>query len=130
MQDTIDQLIINSPYDEPSSYWRYDRQTRTFSREAGRRSAGYEERAHQRFFFCQLEAIETLIWLTEAAPAERQGLVIPGDGGPFPRLCAKMATGAGKTIVMAMLIAGTSSTRSPTHRISGSAKISSSWRRA
>ena len=30
---------------------------------------------------------------------------IPGDGGPFMRLCAKMATGSGKTIVMAMLIA-------------------------
>jgi type III restriction enzyme len=159
MASTIDQLIINSPYEEPSSHWRYNRQTRTFSREAGRRSAGYvvatpgsksfddpglfvelplvnqirprvrawreagypgvtgitkrllthwqdpEERVHRRFFFCQLEAIETLIWLTEAAPAERQGLVIPGDGGPFSRLCAKMATGSGKTIVMAMLIA-------------------------
>ncbi len=56
-------------------------------------------------FFCQLEAIETLIWLTEAPPAERQGIDIPGDGGAFRRLCAKMATGSGKTIVMAMLIA-------------------------
>src|SRR5581483_11128991 len=25
-----------------------------------------EERSHRRFFFCQLEAIETLIWLVEA----------------------------------------------------------------
>lgn len=62
------------------------------------------EREHP-FFFCQLEAIETLIWLTEASAAERQGVVIPGDGGPFPRLCSKMATGSGKTIVMAMVIA-------------------------
>lgn len=41
MVATIDQLIINSPYEEPVSHWRYDRQTRTFSREAGRRPAGY-----------------------------------------------------------------------------------------
>jgi len=63
------------------------------------------ERGDTRFFFCQLEAIETLIWLTEASAADRQGVVVPGDGGAFPRVCAKMATGSGKTIVMAMLIA-------------------------
>lgn len=57
------------------------------------------------FFYCQLEAIETLIWLLEASPAEKQGVVIPSDGGPFQRFCSKMATGSGKTIVMAMLIA-------------------------
>ena len=64
-----------------------------------------EEREHRRFFFCQLEAIETLIWLTEAAESEKVGIEIPSDGGLFKRLCSKMATGSGKTIVMAMLIA-------------------------
>lgn len=64
-----------------------------------------EEREHRRFFFCQLEAIETLIWLTEAPEAEKVGIEIPSDGGLFSRLCSKMATGTGKTIVMAMLIA-------------------------
>jgi len=59
----------------------------------------------RRFFFCQLEAVETLIWLTEAPAAERVGIEIPGDGGPFLRQCCKMATGTGKTIVMAMVIA-------------------------
>ncbi len=59
----------------------------------------------RRFFFCQLEAMETLIWLAEAPEAEKVGIEIPTDGGPFPRLCGKMATGTGKTIVMAMLIA-------------------------
>jgi len=58
-----------------------------------------------RFFFCQLEAIETLIWLAEASDAEKQGITIPSDGGAFQRLCCKMATGTGKTVVMAMLIA-------------------------
>ena len=58
-----------------------------------------------RLFFCQLEAIETLIWLTEAPASDRVGIEIPSDGGLFKRLCSKMATGSGKTVVMAMLIA-------------------------
>ena len=57
------------------------------------------------FFFCQIEAIETLIWLIETADAEKTGISIPGDGGEFRRLCSKLATGTGKTVVMAMLIA-------------------------
>lgn len=64
-----------------------------------------EERKDRRFFFCQVEAIETLIWLTEAPDADKTGIEIPGDGGEFSRWCNKMATGSGKTIVMAMLIA-------------------------
>jgi len=64
-----------------------------------------EEFDLRRFFFCQLEAVETLIWLTESPPAERVGIEIPGDGGNFVRQCCKMATGTGKTIVMAMVIA-------------------------
>ncbi|MBW2615295.1 MAG: DEAD/DEAH box helicase family protein [Deltaproteobacteria bacterium] len=64
-----------------------------------------EEREYRRFFFCQLEAIETIIWLAEAPDAEKVGIEIPSDGGLFQRLCSKMATGSGKTIVMAMLIA-------------------------
>lgn len=64
-----------------------------------------EERKDRRFFFCQLEAIETLIWLTEASDAEKTGIDIEGDGGEFERLCSKMATGSGKTVVMTMLIA-------------------------
>ena len=57
------------------------------------------------FFFCQIEAIETLIWLIETTEAEQSGIEIPSDGGEFKRLCAKLATGTGKTVVMAMLIA-------------------------
>ncbi|MCY3629475.1 MAG: DEAD/DEAH box helicase family protein [Bacteroidetes bacterium] len=156
---TINQLIVNSPYEEPTKHWHYDRQTRLFKLDDGRRSAGFvvasadskafddpgvfkeiplvnqirsrvkawrhagypgitgitrrllnywndpEEFARRRFFFCQLEAAETLIWLREASPNEHVGLDIPSDGGMFDRLCAKMATGSGKTIVMAMVIA-------------------------
>ncbi len=64
-----------------------------------------EEFEARRFFFCQLEAAETLIWLTEGPAAERVGIEIPSDGGNFQRLCAKMATGSGKTVVMAMVLA-------------------------
>ena len=56
------------------------------------------------FFFCQLEAIETLIFLLEARDIFKQGLEIPKDES-LSRLCCKMATGTGKTVVMAMTIA-------------------------
>lgn len=56
------------------------------------------------FYFCQLEAIETLIWWVEATAEFKQGIYIPGDGGAWERLCNKMATGSGKTTVMAMII--------------------------
>jgi type III restriction enzyme len=64
-------------------------------------------------FFCQVEAVETVIYLTEVAPNERAGKVFldhlasaSGDANPeLMRLALKLATGAGKTTVMAMLIA-------------------------
>ncbi|MCA0269958.1 MAG: DEAD/DEAH box helicase family protein, partial [Bacteroidetes bacterium] len=65
-------------------------------------------------FFCQLEAVETAIWLTEVAPnfGERGRRFLrhlsdtSAEANPgLPRLALKLATGAGKTTVMAMLIA-------------------------
>lgn len=64
-----------------------------------------EERVSRRFFYCQLEAIETLVWLTEAPDADKVGIAMTGDGGSFERICSKMATGSGKTVVMSMLVA-------------------------
>lgn len=58
----------------------------------------------RRLFFCQLEAIETFIWLLEASHAAHQGIEIPKDK-TLLRYACKMATGSGKTVVMAMLIA-------------------------
>jgi len=40
-KSTIDQLIINSPYEEPKQYCSYDREARLFSLKDGRRPAGY-----------------------------------------------------------------------------------------
>ncbi|MEN6371752.1 MAG: DEAD/DEAH box helicase family protein [Armatimonadota bacterium] len=157
---SIDKLIINSPYEEPKSYWKYELANKTFTQEPGRRPAGYvtakpgsrsfddpgifvplplvnqirprvkawresgypgvtgitkrllehwndrkNRDSDRRLFFCQLEAIETLIWLVEAPDSETVGIEIPSDGGEFNRLCSKLATGTGKTVVMAMLIA-------------------------
>lgn len=64
-------------------------------------------------FFCQVEAVETAIWLTEVARWRRQYAHIfrhleEANAGANPelfRLALKLATGAGKTTVMAMLIA-------------------------
>jgi type III restriction enzyme len=55
-------------------------------------------------FFCQLEAVETAIWLIEASDADKQGIEIPKDLN-LERICFKLATGTGKTVVMAMIIA-------------------------
>lgn len=64
-------------------------------------------------FFCQVEAAETAIWLAEVAPQSKSGKKILDhlaaankDANPeLMRLALKLATGAGKTTVMAMLIA-------------------------
>jgi type III restriction enzyme len=58
----------------------------------------------RRLFFCQRETAETLIWLVEASPAEKQGIGIPKDNG-LTRYACKIATGSGKTVVMGMVIA-------------------------
>ncbi|MBK6534319.1 MAG: DEAD/DEAH box helicase family protein [Deltaproteobacteria bacterium] len=57
-------------------------------------------------FFCQREAAEAVIWLTEGPEDERANLPLKAPD-PFRRYCCKLATGAGKTTVMAMLIAWT-----------------------
>jgi hypothetical protein len=41
MPNKIDQLIINSPYEEPKEHWSYNPNTQAFDRLPGRRSAGY-----------------------------------------------------------------------------------------
>ena len=78
-------------------------------------------------FFCQIEAVETLIWLTEVAPrqANRKHLIdhlasANKDANPeLSRLALKLATGAGKTTVMAMIIAWqtVNAVRSPSSRL-------------
>jgi type III restriction enzyme len=65
-------------------------------------------------FFCQVEAVETVIWLTEVAPKlgakgkmflDHLGDANAATTSDLMRLALKMATGSGKTTVMAMIIA-------------------------
>lgn len=155
---SIDTLIINSPYEEPKSYWEYQPETRKFKKVDGRRKAGYlvssgrksspddhgvfveletvnkirvrvkkwrddgypgttsttktliehwhnlDKASDKRLFFCQIEAIETIIWIHEAPESYKVGIEIDGDGGDFRRYCSKMATGSGKTVVMSLVL--------------------------
>jgi len=90
------------------------------------REGGYQEttsvtrrllehwRCQDRFrplFFCQVEALETVIYLTEAAHKFGDQWIIndlrrfAADANPdLYRIACKMATGSGKTVVMAMVI--------------------------
>lgn len=158
MSNSIDQLIVNNPYEEPKKYWLYNRETKSFELISGRRKSGYWKKSEQKLdendpgefieidlvnrirprvkkwreenypnvtpttkrllnfwkntkqreqnqnpFFCQMEAVETAIWLTEALDSEKQGINNIRDGN-WIRECFKLATGTGKTVVMSMLI--------------------------
>jgi type III restriction enzyme len=173
MNLAVDQPILNDPFEEPTRYWIYERESGQPVVMEGRRPAGYYFRARRRaderqlsflaeeqfvqlelvntirhrvgewrkagypgatpitrqllaywsrpererrLFFCQREAAETVIWLTEVHAAQRRGLQIPKDQPldeaslikgykPLTRYGLKMATGSGKTVVMDMLIA-------------------------
>ena len=76
-----------------------------------------ERKANLSLFFCQREAVETAVWLNEIAErdpntgnyilnllGERRHSVSEDDAFVLPRTAFKMATGTGKTVVMAMLI--------------------------
>ncbi len=65
-------------------------------------------------FFCQIEAVETAIWLTEVAPRAGKSAqailehLAAANAASHPdlmRLALKLATGTGKTTIMAMIIA-------------------------
>jgi len=63
----------------------------------------FDEEREQRPFFAQREAIETIAWLTEASADKRVGITIT-QYEAYERWAIKLATGAGKTLVMAMTI--------------------------
>jgi type III restriction enzyme len=72
---------------------------------------GHAEGDRTRRFFCQVEALETVIFLAEAVEKMGDGAILTrlrddldAAGTPLTRRACKMATGTGKTLVMAMLI--------------------------
>ncbi len=56
-------------------------------------------------FYCQQEAVETVVFLAEAPAHLKVGVAVPPSGETYDRWAVKMATGTGKTMVMALLIA-------------------------
>jgi type III restriction enzyme len=74
----------------------------------------HAEDRERRLFFCQIEALETLIFITEVAKQTKYGHAWIEDhlrekaaeaGTDLFRVACKMATGSGKTVVMSMLVA-------------------------
>ncbi len=71
-----------------------------------------DDSRENKLFFCQIEALETLMYINEVAEKSGEGWIInelkrkntEANPGLF-RLALKMATGSGKTVVMAMVIA-------------------------
>lgn len=66
-----------------------------------------------RFYFCQREAVETVIYLTEIEPVRKladllefaeHGLMIQPGEPKRQRLAIKMATGSGKTMAMSLCV--------------------------
>ena len=97
----------------PESAWRVTPETARLLRHWRHHAFG-----DIRPFFCQVEAVETLIWLTEVAPklgkegrrhleylAKANAGATADAASVLNRVALKLATGAGKTTVMALLIA-------------------------
>src|SRR3989344_5934882 len=70
-----------------------------------------DDTRENKLFFCQIEALETLIYINEVAEKSGESWIISelkkasADANPgLYRLAFKMATGSGKTVVMAMII--------------------------
>lgn len=71
-----------------------------------------DDMRENKLFFCQIEALETLIYINEVAEKAGENWIVndlkkaSSDANPgLYRLAFKMATGSGKTVVMAMIIA-------------------------
>ncbi|OGX37505.1 MAG: hypothetical protein A3D87_08815 [Omnitrophica WOR_2 bacterium RIFCSPHIGHO2_02_FULL_50_17] len=71
-----------------------------------------DEARDNKLFFCQIEALETLMYINEVAEKSGESWIInklkkagrEANPGLY-RIALKMATGSGKTVVMAMIIA-------------------------
>jgi type III restriction enzyme len=71
-----------------------------------------DETRDNKLFFCQIEALETFIFVNEVAEKSGESWIVNelkkanADANPgLYRVAFKMATGSGKTVVMAMIIA-------------------------
>lgn len=88
--------------------WRADGYpgTTTVTRDLFRHWFDDERKAsNTRPFFCQQEAVETVVFLVEAPDHLKVGIKVPPSGEAYTRWAVKMATGTGKTMVMSLLTA-------------------------
>ena len=109
-------VFINSIRAEVDKWRRLPQEKWNVTAETARLLRHWRDKANFttiRPFFCQVEAVETLIWLTEVAPHSAVGkqflekIALANDAADknLYRIALKLATGAGKTTVMAMIIA-------------------------
>ena len=111
-QDRVEENVFINRIRSRVSLWRkghYEGVTRVT-----RRLLDYwtDPQRERKLFFCQIEAVETAIYLAEVANRYGDSWVenslrqFNEDANPsLHRMAFKMATGSGKTVVMAMLIA-------------------------
>lgn len=111
METTFAPLLVNRLRREVGK-WRAEEypQTTRITREL--LNFWFNGERDSRLFFAQREAIETAIWLNEVAEKSNAGNFILREleqaqamQEGLPRIAFKMATGTGKTVVMAALIA-------------------------
>jgi type III restriction enzyme len=99
--------LVNDIRDRVRS-WREDgyRGSTSLTRDLLRHWFDEERRTtNTRPFFCQQEAVETIVFLAEAPHDLKVGVTVPPSGEAYTRWAIKMATGSGKTLVMALIAA-------------------------
>jgi len=111
--DRIEENLFINQLRERVALWRRGVYTRALTRTTARLLEYWSRPDRERsLFFCQIEALETAIYLTEVAGKvgdawiENRLRQANAEANPLLyRIALKMATGSGKTVVMAMLIA-------------------------
>lgn len=111
-QDRIEENKLVNQIRERVKLWRQGGHLGVTSTTARLLSYWTDPEREKKLFFCQIEALETIIYLTEVAAKygdawiENRLRAANDECNPgLPRIAMKMATGTGKTVVMAMLIA-------------------------
>ena len=118
LEAVYDKLLVNQLRKEVS-LWRsagYPQTTRVTAELLHFWFLNSERHDSKKLFFAQREAIETAVWLNEVADKSNPGTNLLSQlrtaqlqEAGLPRIAFKMATGTGKTVVMASLIRTTTS---------------------
>jgi len=111
-QDRIEENKLVNRIRRRVTVWRQGGHVGVTPTTAGLLAYWNDPNREKKLFFCQIEALETAIYLTEVAKKYADAWIdddlraANDTSNPgLPRTAFKMATGSGKTVVMAMLIA-------------------------